>query len=510
MDKQRQEAINNAKKAAGNSVAFVLRGSLRDGERLVKHATLTAKESITLQKNISTIVTRVNVLNGIVKNIKKALKSKSDDSSKVTRIASLISADGNAYKLQEALMEEKPGITSAIHGATKSLSKSVGWITAIAALFPLLMSPQVKETIMGFFKGFLNGLGINAKKLEELQPYIKMAIGALTAVFAYKALSTVYQSFLSLKKLGQALGLVAIAIDQKAKTSVIEDGFESRKSQMRDDLKGRMSTNRAEQTKHQKWWDRLSKKDKKKALNRKYHEKQQAHFEKMNKLDIEQRKNLGGLSEADELRRKDRLAKVAKAKRVKDLKSIKGILGITAKALKVSGIGFAVGVGIDAIGGTIIDMATADDEVELDGETVIKMAVNNIAQSLTFGIYKGPFEIKSNKAGAVPQKGSTSAAPGPSPTSSTRQEAPAPIPSAAAPVAATKDLSFGGSAPVVEAKNGAQIENLSRNVEQIEVDKAKQMGNHAIFINNSSNVVVDEGKKQTSTGQINFSTSVGR
>lgn len=509
MDEQRQEAVNKAKSAASNSVAFVLRGSLRDGERLTKYATQAAKESVSLRKNITQLVNRVNVLNGILRDIKKTLKSKSNDSAKLNRIASIVKTEGNAYKLQEAIMEEKPSVGTAIQGADKSLTKSVGWITAIAALFPLLMSPEIRKTVMGFFKGFLEGLGISSKKLEEFVPYIKLAIGALTAVFAYKALSTVYQSFLSLKRLGEALGLVAVGIDQKAKTLPLEDT--DMKAQQRDRLRADMGKTKVEQAKHEKWWNRLSDKDKKKAFNKKWHEKQTAQFEKIKALEKEQRKLLGGLSEADELRRKDRLAKVAKAKRIKNLKSIKGILGITAKALKVSGIGFAVGVGIDAIGGTIIDMATAEDDVELDGETVIKMAVNNLAQSITFGMYKGPFKIEGKQAGAEPVKGETGSAPGAAPVA-TRQEAPSPAPtassasSAAAPAA---DLSF-GTAPMVQAENGAKIETLSRNVEQIEVDRAKQMGNQAVLINNSSNIVVDDSKGPTTPGHVVFSTSVGR
>lgn len=203
-------------------------------------------------------------------------------------------------------------------------------------------------------------------------------------------------------------------------------------------------------------------------------------------------------------------------KRVKALKKIKRIINVTSTVLKASVVGALAGIAIGALGGTLIDVATADDDVEMDPENVIKIVLNNLVESATLGMISGPFDVK----GAYSKKpaGASSTNDGSMPQieirgTSTSQATPTPpAPSAVSQSTSSMPASAPSSEPVpTAASQGAtKIETASAELDKAERDKAMNKSVLNILnVDNTTTVVTPVKKPATVSGPAVYSVSVG-
>jgi hypothetical protein len=72
-----------------------------------------------------------------------------------------------------------------------------------------------------------------------------------------------------------------------------------------------------------------------------------------------------------------------KAKKLKQAKKLKRLITAASSLLKASVAAYAVGTAIDALGGTLIDVAMSDDDI--DAENLLAITLNNIIESATMG-----------------------------------------------------------------------------------------------------------------------------
>lgn len=423
---------------------------------VVDQSEVLVKEFNKLKTNMLSIVEKFLLLNGMIKDIKDTLKEKSDDSIKVSKLISIVNAEGNAFKLEEAASERKPSISSAIGDVATATEKAVPGVAAFALALPFLFSPEVRDMIFGFFKGFLNGLGLSDTALSIAKPVLGAVIGILGAMFTMNALSPVVTLFEHMMKLVNLVSLAAQAVMIK--------------SEMAD-----------------------------------------------NKL--------------SELRSK----RLKTLKRLKNLKRVKTFLMNASKLLKASFVAAAAGVAIDVVGGTLIDVVTADPDTEISPVNVMKMAINNLVESVTFGKVKGPFEldqkdpdelqdeIDDKKSENIPK--STSSASGTVPPSAEviKKDTPTAITPAATTSAPPSDTAASPQAPKqatdvsppaqsasIEPKNGAMIAGLSEEVAAAETDNKLEMGNSVIVFNNNNTIIAQEEDKSNGPVAYVYSADVGR
>lgn len=103
-----------------------------------------------------------------------------------------------------------------------------------------------------------------------------------------------------------------------------------------------------------------------------------------------------------------------KAEKLKKVKKLKRLITAASTILKGTVLAYAIGASIDAVAGTLIDIASSDDEIV--PENVVKILINNLIESATFGAVKGPFETTSSDKQPTAESSSTvtpSAAPAP-------------------------------------------------------------------------------------------------
>lgn len=454
----------NSKKGEGAEKVAAASNSKSDGEGQVSiEASLVGvRQAKKLETNIDKLTKRFLVLFSIVEDIKKVIQSDADDAKKIARITSIVQAEGNAYKLEEATSEEKPSISSAIGNVATATEKAVPGVAAFALALPFLFSPEVRDMLFGFFQGFLKGLGLSDTALAIAKPVLGAAIGILGAVFTINALSPVVTLFEHMTKLVNLVQLAAQAVVMK--------------SEMAD--------------------------------------------AKISELRLKRLKTL---------------------KRLKNLKRVKTFLLNASKLLKTSLVAAAAGVAIDVVGGTLLDVVTADPETEISPMNIIKMAINNLVESVTLGLVKGPFELdqkdpdevaaevdkkKENKPSKPTSSPPTNAPVPPaaavlekeSPTKSTPADVSTATASAAPdtkPSTPSADVSPSQSAPPaaaasVEVKNGAVITGLSENVAAAETDMKKDVGNSILVVNNNNTVVTYPEENNQSSGGAAYSADVGR
>ena len=202
-------------------------------------------------------------------------------------------------------------------------------------------------------------------------------------------------------------------------------------------------------------------------------------------------------------------------KRVKQLKRAKKILSTASTILKASLAAYLVGVAVDALGGTLIDVMTADDDVEMNPENIIKVILNNIVESATLGLVKGPFEVDKGASANIPPSSNNtdfvepvakSSASGSGPvTASSESSAPAP---AAPPAPASTSTST--PMPTAAAQEAVKIEAASAEVDKAERDDAMNKSVLSILnIDNTTTIVKQAPKPKASSGPVAFSVSVG-
>lgn len=206
-------------------------------------------------------------------------------------------------------------------------------------------------------------------------------------------------------------------------------------------------------------------------------------------------------------------------KRVKSLKRLKRILSVASAAFKATLLGAAVGVAIDAVGGTLIDLSTADDEQDIDPKYVGKTIINNIVESVTFGLAKGPFDLtkKIDEAAGSEREsgGSVSSLPSTEPPQdkSTAPQGQVNQKGPTVDVDVEQWHQTPGSTTTSrlssESNMASDIEVNSVKVDQAERDESRNRG-ISIFNNiNNSSSVVNIMKNASQGGSLVFSQSVG-
>lgn len=207
---------NEVAKTAASQPGMVLRLSMDEYDDLVDASFKAELEANIFASNIESIVKRLNVFGSIVEQIKEvvAFKSGFQDAPqvKLDRISSILSAEGNAYQLEEAQSEatNKPGVAEATQGATRAVSRAGLSVLGFAAAIPLLIAnPQIVDIVKGFFTGFLKGVGVSNEALSYLKPAIGITLGVLATAFTMKALAPVIVAFQKLRQLAVVLGLAA-------------------------------------------------------------------------------------------------------------------------------------------------------------------------------------------------------------------------------------------------------------------------------------------------------------
>lgn len=205
-------------------------------------------------------------------------------------------------------------------------------------------------------------------------------------------------------------------------------------------------------------------------------------------------------------------------KRVKSLKRIKRLLSIATLVMKASVVAALAGIAIDAIGGTLIDVMTADDDVEMDAENVIKIVLNNLVESATLGMVSGPFDVSAKAAPKGPASSATESGDMPRieirGTASSTSPAPVPPAPSAASQSTTPAVpaSTPSSEPVPSAasQQANKVEAASKEIDQAERDDAMNKSVLNILnVDNSSTVVAPAKKPKAASGPVSYSISVG-
>ena len=191
---------------------LVLLVSKKDSDRLEVATAIAEKEAATFASNISNIVNKLNVLKGIVEQVQSVVASNAESAAKVIKIQSIVSAGGNEYQLEEARVEERPGLNDTIQDTTRAVSKAGMSVLALAAAIPLLLAnPEILNLVKGFFEGFLTGLGLSTDAIAIIKPAIGVLLGILAVSFTMAALAPVVVAFENLRKLAMVLGLAGAA-----------------------------------------------------------------------------------------------------------------------------------------------------------------------------------------------------------------------------------------------------------------------------------------------------------
>lgn len=428
----REQAISGAREAMFKSMAFVIAASPSQADKIRKDSFTAAKEAVTLRKTISGLAVKFKVLAITVKAIAGTLSKKADAEVKVNRIASIIRSQGNAYKLAEEVQEERGSVSStakSFMSATKGALKGIAGLMLGLAAF---LIPGIRKQLVAIFENFLLGMGVSYEAIQKLKTVISGVIVALGSYFAISVFNRVVTAFKKLRELAVVTGLLA-------EVSAAANGIEL------PDI-----------------------------------EKPRTYGGDKEKLPPERRR------EIDELEKKRKEGKdplrEKRLKRVKELKRLKSIIKFGARLLKFTGVGFLTGVGIEAVGGTLIDIASADDDVEINPENTLKMAINNVVEAATLGTVKGPLKIEKSDGKKV------------NPTVDVKVQewhpttAPTPVPQAPA----------------------QEIKQKSEQVVRQETDFA--MNNSGVNIVNidNSQTVLGTNKSQTVNEPLIFSTGVGK
>lgn len=211
MADKRTEAINEAKDAALNSVSFVMSATKAQSMELKKASLLAARNVVSVRKNLITLVNTFKTYKNIITQIQDVLGKKGDADSKLSRVNGIIQSGGDAYKAKEAEQEEKPKALDLVKGIGKDMTTAAG--SALALAIPFLLSPEMREMLMGFFSGFLEGLGLGKDALTKLKFGLSMAAGILVSYFAVKTIASVYSAFQQMQKLAEVLGLAGQAVN---------------------------------------------------------------------------------------------------------------------------------------------------------------------------------------------------------------------------------------------------------------------------------------------------------
>lgn len=241
-----------------------------------------------------------------------------------------------------------------------------------------------------------------------------------------------------------------------------------------------------------------------------------------------------GIGEIDVERKK-------KLEKVKKLKKLKRLMSAASTVLKGSLIAYAVGVSIDAVSGAIIDIATSDDEVT--PENTVKVLINNIVESATFGIVKGPFDTTSttstpdnippaapsapnskppkpewntdpNVIEVEPAKSISSIPADNSTALSSSTDRPSPVSTASSvfefkPVEqAINEVGIDLPTPINNVMTGLEINNVSNELNIAEENLNNYVNNNLILVNNSTNVY-QQSKQNRLYPSLSYSATVG-
>jgi len=350
----RDQAITSARDAMFKSMAFVIAASPSQAERLKKESFKAAKEVVTLRKTINSLAAKFKVLSLTVKAIANTINQKTDSDGKVKRVASIIKSQGNAYKLAEELQEEKGSVSGTIKGFMKASSSALKGVAGLLLGLTAILVPSIRKELVKIFDGFMLGLGFSVEQLNKLKVVAAGIITALGTYFSIVVFNRVLTAFKKLRELAVVTGLLA-------ETSAAANGIE------------------------------LPDRDRPRAYGG---DRDKLSPERRGEVDQLEKKRKEG---KDPLREK-------RLKRVQQLKKLKTILSFGSRLLKFTGIGFVTGVAIEAVGGTLIDIAAADDDVDVNPENALKMAINNVVEAATFGTIKGPLKIEKKQAEPVPTK----------------------------------------------------------------------------------------------------------
>jgi hypothetical protein len=214
--------------------------------KITNAAKVAAKESVQLRKNIELLVKKFKVLDSIVKDISKVVTKGGDADAQIKRITNILSSGGDAYKLLEAERETLPTLGSASKEAAKAVTSAALGVGAIAAGIALLMSPEIRNEVIGFFTGILKGLGVSTEKLGLLKGVIGAVIGALGGYFTYKAFANVVLAFNKMKELAQVIGVAGQTVAdnddaisrERAKIDAEKEKVRTASKGAKDDLTG--------------------------------------------------------------------------------------------------------------------------------------------------------------------------------------------------------------------------------------------------------------------------------
>jgi hypothetical protein len=413
-----------------------------DNLKIIRVSKEASKEALTFRKNIDKVVKRLKVLDSLVKEITKVLKSKDDPKKQILRIYNIIASQGDAYKLKEAEQEEKSilGTTDEVFKASYKATRNVALLSALIAG---LASPQIREELLGFAKSIIKQLGLSEGQLKVLTAAIGTVVGLLGAYFTYSALKPVVTAFEKMRELAVLLGLAAGEVDTNDK--------------------------------------RVKKEDK-------------------------------------ELRRKRKKT----AERIKSLKKIKTIISNAVKLLKASFVGALIGVAIDLIGGTVIDIATAEPDVDINPTNVFKIAYNNLIDSLFLGKVLNKLELEKNTDADSSDSGEVKLPP--VTVNARRENAPsAATTSQDVQSSTSSELSLPDqittptipeSVPiektiVPQSSDGAIIESKSRELIQEENDVITSKNSSILLVDNTQNIFVSTDESSPSFGSA-YSVGVGR
>lgn len=236
----KQEAINQAKDAAANSV-FMLTGTKAQATALKKSALQGAKAAVAVRKSALLVASKLSTLQSTLEKIKGILASGGEAPSKLAQISTAISAGGNAFKEEEAKQEgaNKPKALDLIQNGANKVADAVPGIAAFAMALPLLASPEIRDMLMGFFDGFMQGLGFSKESLDKLKLGLSIAGGILAAYFSMKVISSVMDAFNMMKKLAEAVGLVGEKTAlEKDKIDVEKSATKKATGAAKDEIKG--------------------------------------------------------------------------------------------------------------------------------------------------------------------------------------------------------------------------------------------------------------------------------
>ena len=207
MDDNKQQAVNGAKDAAIESVGFIITGTAKEAKQLRSAALQAAKGAVAVRKAVASLADKFSVINRQIGQISDTVGKGGSAQAKLVKISGVLSAGGNAYKEEEAEQEAKPDIAGTAQAAVAATGKAALGIGALALAIPFLLSPEVREMIMSFFNGFLEGLGISNEAMGKAKFVLGATLAIIGTYFTAKVLSSVGDAFGKMKQLAEALGL---------------------------------------------------------------------------------------------------------------------------------------------------------------------------------------------------------------------------------------------------------------------------------------------------------------